>query len=72
MALALQFNDAGATILQDYAARNNVNLSEFVLRAALEKIEDEYDLQLYNKAMAEYMADPVTYTLDEVKERLGL
>lgn len=72
MSLALQFSGEGAQILQNYAARNQVDLSEFVLRAALEKIEDEHDLQLYKKAMAEYKADPVTYSLSEVKERLGL
>lgn len=41
MALALQFSGEGAQLLQNYAARNQVDLSEFVLRAALEKIEDE-------------------------------
>lgn len=72
MSLALQFSDEGARILQNYAARKQVDLSEFVLRAALEKIEDEHDLQLYQKAMAEYEADPVTYSHTEMKERLGL
>ena len=72
MALAVQLNGIEAQILQEYVASRQLDLSEFVLRAALEKIEDERDHELYEKAMAEYEADPVTYTLDEVKERLGL
>ena len=72
MTLALQINDEGAQILRDYATKYNVNLSEFIIRAALEKIETEHDLRLYNEAMAEYQADPVTYSHAEMKERLGL
>ena len=34
--------------------------------------EDAYDLKCYEKAMASYKADPVTYTLDEVEAELGL
>ena len=72
MTLSLQFSGEGAQILQNYAARHQVDLSEFVLRAALEKIEDERDLRLYNEAMEEYKADPVAYSHAEIKERLGL
>ena len=38
----------------------------------LEKIENEYDLESYNKAIEEYRKNPKTYTLEEVKEELGL
>ena len=38
----------------------------------MEKIEDEYDLECYKKAINEYKKNPKTYTLDEVKEELGL
>ena len=38
----------------------------------MERIEDEYDLECYKKAMEEYRKNPKTYTMDEVKEELGL
>ena len=44
----------------------------FLRRAVKEKIEEMKDVALYEKAMAEYKADPATYTLDEMEERLGL
>ena len=38
----------------------------------MERIENEYDLELFNKAINEYKDDPVTYSLDEVEKELGL
>ena len=40
--------------------------------ALLEKIEDEYDLTCYEKAVEEYELNPKTYTLEEVKKELDL
>ena len=39
---------------------------------SMEKIEDEYDLQCYEKAMKLYKEDDKTFTLDEVERELGL
>lgn len=38
----------------------------------LEAVEDWADWQAYEKAMAEYRANPVTYTMEEMKKELGL
>lgn len=38
----------------------------------LEAIEDVMDLRAAEKAKAEYEADPVTYTHEEVRKSLGL
>ncbi|NBL00599.1 MAG: CopG family transcriptional regulator [Erysipelotrichia bacterium] len=51
---------------------NGISLSELVRKSVLEKIEAEYDLRAYNKAMAEFKKNPTTYTLDEIEEELGL
>ena len=42
------------------------------IKLLMEHIEDELDLQAYEEAMAEYKANPVTYTHDEVREMLEL
>jgi len=47
-----------------------ISVSDLVRNALLEKIEDEYDLECYKKAIEEYNKNPKTYTLEEVKERL--
>ena len=45
---------------------------DLIRNAVLEKIEDEYDLECYNKAIEEYRKNPKTYTMEEVKKELGL
>ena len=49
-----------------------MTLSEFIRNTVLERIEDEYDLKVYREALEEFKKDPTTYTLDEMKERLGM
>ena len=34
--------------------------------------KDEYDLNAYKEAMAEFKKNPVTYSLDEVEKEPGL
>lgn len=72
MTYTLAMDAADEAFLRDCAAKENISVSDFVLRMVKEKIEDMKDLAMYEKAMAEYKADPTTYTLDEVEERLGV
>jgi len=58
--------------ISEYAAQKNLSTAEFMIASTLEQIEDEEDLKLYEKAEAEFNADPVTYSHDEVKKILGL
>lgn len=41
-------------------------------QAILEKIEDEFDIFLYDKALQVHEDNPKTYTLKEVKEILDM
>lgn len=72
MTLSLRLSDEDATLIRRYADMNGMTVSELVRRSVIERIEDEFDLKLYEKAMADFKADPVTYTLDEVESELGL
>ena len=72
MTLSLRLSDEDATLIRRYADMNGLTVSELVRRSVIERIEDEFDLKLYEKAMADFNADPVTYTLDEVESELGL
>jgi len=54
---------------------NKIKLDHWVKaldQSTMEKIEDEYDLQCYEKAMKLYKEDDKTFTLDEVERELGL
>lgn len=58
-------------LIKNYAALHNISVSELLRQSVMEKIEDEYDLKAYEKAMADYKVDGATYTLDEVEISCG-
>ena len=72
MTISLRLDEADAAVIKKYAEMKKISVSELIRQAVFERIEDEYDLAAYRKAMAEYRRDPVTYTLDEVEAALGL
>ena len=72
MTMSVRLNDKDTELIKAYAEINNISLSDLIRNAVIEKIEDEYDLECYEKAMKEYKEDPKTYTMEEVKKELGL
>ena len=72
MTMSIRLSNEDSELFKRYAAMHGVSVSEFVRRSVMEKIEDEYDLKLYEKAVAEYEKNPKTYTLEEVGKELGL
>ena len=72
MTISLRLNDEDTKLIKKYTEINNISISDLFRQSVLERIEDEYDLECYNKAMAEYKNNPVTHTLDDVKKELGL
>ena len=72
MTISLSLNEADATLVEKYAEIHGISLADLFRQAVMERIEDEYDLKAYQKAIAEYQANPVTYTHEEVGKMLGL
>ena len=72
MTISVRLNDEDTRLMKLYAEMNNISLSDLIRTAVIEKIEDEYDLECYDKAIKEYEENPKTFTLDEVKKELGL
>lgn len=72
MTVSLRLNKEDEKLIKKYAELKNVSLSELFRNALIEKIEDEYDLQAYKKAVEEYKKNPVTYTHEEVAKMLDL
>ena len=62
MIFSLKLNQEDAELFEKYAALNNISVSDMIRNAVLEKIEDEFDLQCYEKAIEEYRKNPVTYS----------
>lgn len=72
MTVAVHLSPRDARIFKKHAARSGMSLSDFAVLSMRERMEDELDRQAYEKAMEEFRANPVTYTLDEVEKELAL
>ena len=51
MTISVRLSDRDTELVKAYAEMNNISLSDLVRNAVLEKIEDEIDLEAYNKSM---------------------
>ena len=71
MTFSLRLNEADTQLIKSYAALRGISVSELLRTSVIERIEDEYDLKLYEQAMAEHKKNPVTYSLDDIERELG-
>lgn len=72
MTLTLRVSDEDSQLIRDFAKLHGVSVSEYIRSTVMEHIEDEIDLEAYRRAKAEFEANPVTYSQDEVERMLGL
>ncbi len=72
MTITLRISEDESNAIRDYARLQGISVSEFMRRAAMEKIEDDLDLRTAEAAYADYQANPVTCTMDEIEREFGL
>ena len=72
MTISLRLSDEDTMLIKKYAELNRLSVSDLIRQSVMERIENEYDLEMFDKAMEEYRRNPVTYSLDEVEKELGL
>jgi uncharacterized protein (DUF1778 family) len=65
----MQLDEDQKTLIAEFASLHGKSMAEFMLEAALDAIEDATDLQDWKAAKAEFDADPVTYTADEIAKK---
>ena len=74
--ISLRINDEDGKLIHDYVKVNNLNLSEFVRNAVLEKIEDEMEIsEEFAKELLKAKEDAKRgklYTLEEARKELGI
>jgi len=68
----IRLSEEESQLIKSYAAQERRTVSDVIRLAILDRIEDEYDLALFNKAKAEFEKDPVTYTHAEIMAEFGL
>ena len=72
MAFSIRLTEEEKMLAESYAKLHSMSLAEAFKRALFERIEDEYDIAVAGEAYQEYLANPKTYTHEEVKGLLGL
>ena len=72
MTISLRLSEEDSILIKEYASLKQMTVSDLVRQSVMEKIENEFDLQCFNKAMAEHKANGKTYSLGEVEKELGL
>ena len=72
MLISFRLSEQENNVFKKYAEMNHMSVSDLIRQSVMERIEDEYDLKIYEDAMAAYQKNPVTYTHDEVKKMLEL
>lgn len=68
--MTLRINDQDSELIKKYIHLHGLTISEFARQAMLEKIEDEYDLQVLRQAMAE--DDGVRIPVEDLFEEFGI
>ena len=72
MTISLRLNENDGQLIKAFADLHGMTVSELFRQSVLEKIEDELDLKAGREALAEFEANPKTYTPDEVAKELAL
>lgn len=67
--ITIRLDGEEKALISDYAAAFGISVSEFIRRVALEHLEDELDLQAWEKAKAEFEADPKTISSAEIAKK---
>ena len=70
--LSVRLSDAEYKALDSYANTNGISMNKAIKDAFFEMLEDQYDLEAFDKAYAEYLKDPKTYSSEEVAKELGI
>lgn len=72
MVISVKLKAEEEALIRSFAKMHGISVSELIRRSVMARIEEEYDLKVYERAKREFDANPVTYTLDEVEKALNV
>ena len=73
MTVSLRLSDEDEKLFKSYAKSNRMTLSEFIRNTVLERIEDEYDLKVFEEYEAKKQAGRLkTRPINELWKELDL
>ena len=67
--MSIRLDSEEKALISSYAETFGFSVSDFMRKAALERIEDELDLRIWDEAKAEYDADPITIPASEIAKK---
>lgn len=70
--ISVRFDDQDTRLIKEYAKAKNTTISELVRDAVLDRIENEFDLQLYHDSMAGYSKNSSAISFDDMMRELDL
>ncbi len=70
--LSIRLSEAEYKVLEKYAKVNSISMNKAMKDAFFEKLEDEYDIECFDKAYAEYLNNRKTYSSNKVKRLLNI
>ena len=73
MSFSIRLTEEERRLADSYAKLNSISIGEAFKRALFEKIEDEYDVAVFEEAYQEYIeSGKKSRSFEEVKKELGL
>lgn len=69
---SIRVTDEEKKVIEQYAAFNNITISEAMKAAFFDRLEDEYDIKCADEAYRQFLKDPKTVPLKDVADRYGL
>ncbi|MBO4537333.1 MAG: hypothetical protein IKX74_04015 [Erysipelotrichaceae bacterium] len=69
MAISLRLTKEDEELFKRYASLHNMTVSDLVRESVLRRIEDDIDLQDYQKLLQQYHAENKSVTLDDLLKR---
>lgn len=65
MEFKINLSEKEFTLIEEYAQNKNISISDLFRTIVLEKIEDEMDLECYEKAMTEHRKKDTSISFDD-------
>ena len=69
--ITIRTSEKEKLLIREAAAFYGVTVSDFMKQAALEKLEDEMDIREGDEAYDEFLQNPKTSAIDELRKELG-
>lgn len=67
--ISFRADDRDIKLIREYAKRQNTSVSNLIRNVIIKKIEDEIDLENFNRVLASMEQ---THSLEDLKKELGL